>query len=363
METPQQEGAPQYEAATNEQFQDLIDGKVAGTQQVGDLDLAKQQMRTQELGRLAQGAQTEQGRRNLLGQTFQRQGAYNRGMSGLDNLITAGDKSARENLIQGTQGTAKELGTGLQGIEGAATGLRSDYRTALGDVAGNVRGMGSKATAGIDTSIEAKIAQEKADREGLLSGFDTTKQNVQDRLDVLKNIYGGDPGAGTRLQSQLSGFFSPNMNLLDRYGIDTSKFSDFNDLKSQAFMTPEEAKMMGISADNAWTQASKGAQLSLDDVRSAYSGMNKDVSGFNVQNDLEQALAAQGSTYGTLADQSDLTRANVGTEDQINKFNLLKQLMGQSDEIATEGRKDYVSQDKLKELLNKYAMQGPRTGK
>jgi len=345
---------PHYQAAGADQFQDLMKGQIEGYQNVGDLDLAQQQRKGEALAQLAKGTQTEQGRRNLLGETFRKQGDYSRGMSGLDQLITSGDKGARESIIQGTQGTARDLGSRLGTISSEAAQAKTAQDLAKGKFGEDVTGLASGKTSGIMSDIDQKILDEQTARNTALEGFKGTQADLENRLATLSNIYGGNLGAGSRLSGQLSGQLGPNMDMLNRYGIDTSQFKDFEDLRAQSALTPEEAALFGVDLGNAWQQSSAGGQFDIGDVNTAYGQMGGSLGDFNLQSDLEQQLHEQGSTYKGLTDQSDLTAGRLASQDQVDKYNALQALMGRSDIIAPESQGDYLDQAELAEILKRY---------
>ncbi len=193
-------------AADASTFQDLASGKIKGYNDVGALNLSEQKNRMAALGQLAQGANTEQGRRNLLGNTFSKQGQYSRGMSGLDNLITSGSQAARESLITGTQGQADtlkgDLGEfGRLGQE--ALNAQNDRKSKFADTINKMR---TDAVTGIESGITAKLDDLKklsdSARGELGSSFGAGGDyNIpQEVLQALglnanTNLYGTDIGA------------------------------------------------------------------------------------------------------------------------------------------------------------------------
>ena len=70
------------------------------------------------------------------------------------------------------------------------------------------------------------------------------------------------------------------------------------------------------------------------------------------------SLAGEGS-FQDLASGADINKYDLLSQDQINKMNALKQLMGQQD-LITEDQYDssYVETDALKDLLNRYSGEG-----
>jgi len=192
-------------------FKAAREGEVGGYQQTSDLNLAEQQNRMGALSQLAQGANTEQGRRNLLGDTFKKQGEYNRGMSGLDNLITSGDKAARESLIGGVQGQSKQLGTDVAQMSTQAQQAKAAQDARKAGFGQEVTGMASGAQEGIVGNVDAQMAALKAGLYG--EGGDLSKMQEaasgtfgegvgyntpEEFYESLKGGYAGWNKAGTR---------------------------------------------------------------------------------------------------------------------------------------------------------------------
>ena len=193
-------------------FQGLMQGNVQGLQKVGDLNIADQSAKARALQSLAQSTNTEQGRRNLLGQTFQKQGEYGRGMSGLDNLITSGDAGARQSLIQGTQGQAQGLQDNVQGALKQYRDQRAAQEFAAKNIAGDVTGFGTEAVKqfsdlgsditdiqardatiqgmGYNEAEQASLDQELANRNQRRLELDNSTKNVESYIQQLRDNYG-----------------------------------------------------------------------------------------------------------------------------------------------------------------------------
>jgi hypothetical protein len=197
MNPTQQAPTTQASPEDNQQkFQDLMSGKVQGYNKAQDLNLAQQQNKSAALKSLAQGANTEQGRRNLLGETFQKQGAYTRGQSGLDQLITSGDQAARESLIQGTQATAKGLSDDLGNISQIAAGnlaAQQEQKNQFGEDITNIATSQLGQFDSLGSDIENLRAEDKliqgldysnADKQSLAAGMSDLNKN-QDAMDAL----------------------------------------------------------------------------------------------------------------------------------------------------------------------------------
>jgi hypothetical protein len=147
------QAAPTVDEEQAARFQELMAGPQVG--QVADLNLSQQNMRSQALQNLAQGAMGEQGRRNLVKDTFGDR-AYSRGQSSLDNLILSGDAGARESLISGVGGESQQLQQDIKGISQEQAQALGEYRQSMGDFGGQVEGLATGAQGEIDTELEAQ---------------------------------------------------------------------------------------------------------------------------------------------------------------------------------------------------------------
>lgn len=355
----QQEDSP-YQAASAEQFQKFMQDGPQGVTQAGDINLAQERLRGEALQRLARGADTEQGRRNMLAETFNRRGDYTQGMSGLDQLITGGDKAARQQIIRGTQDRSRELlGQGQQGLAGIQQAARAANLLQGERIAGfkdDISKLGTTQTANIQSDINKLIEEERTARKNLLSGFEGTQKELEDRINLLKNIYGGT-GSRSSISALLGGTTHLNWkDLAAKRGIDVSGFKDYQDFQNQAKISPEEAKLLGIDLENAFLRRVAGEGTDFGETSAAYDETKKILDAFNIQSNLEQELQKQGLSYNTLQGENDLTAGNVATEEQIQKFNALKDLMGQSDIISPESQGDYLDEKELEEILNKYKL-------
>lgn len=159
--------APMENGPTQEdqdkKFQGLMAGKIGGVNQVQDLNLSQQKSKADALQRLAKGTESEQGRRNLLKETFQKQGKYTQGMSGLDNLITSGDRAARESIIKGTDAKSRALQDMMRSTAQDSRGLLSDQQARIGAFGGEIGGMAQDAITAQDKVIQdaLKVQQDR----------------------------------------------------------------------------------------------------------------------------------------------------------------------------------------------------------
>ena len=103
-------------------------------------------MQADKLGRLSQGIEKEDVRRQLLQQAFGKSGDYTRGEVALDDLLLKGSPEAAQQLVQGVRGSAQSLQDQLRNarkssLQGLA-GLRADQSTLQKDLG-----------EGVDTSL------------------------------------------------------------------------------------------------------------------------------------------------------------------------------------------------------------------
>jgi hypothetical protein len=164
-EVPQNEQQAQPEVPDqSNRFQELMQGPT-GLTQVGDVNLAQQQAKAQALQQMAQGANTEQGRMNLLKNTFGNQGEtqYTRGLSGLDQLVVSGDQTAREQMIKGTQEQTNQLQQQIQevGSEANRNKMAQDY--AMQNFGADISNLSQESQNQILAEIDANIESQKAD--------------------------------------------------------------------------------------------------------------------------------------------------------------------------------------------------------
>ena len=161
--TPEEQQA-KFQADVD-RFQALSKGPV-GVQQVGDLNLAQQNLKAQALSRLAQGANREGARRQMMQKTFgDRQ--YTRGQSALDDLILGGSQAARESIIEGTQGETKSLRDLIYGTQETAANKVQAQREQIEQFGDEVKGFATKGQEDVDLYAEQ-------------TAFDTSLKNIQE---------------------------------------------------------------------------------------------------------------------------------------------------------------------------------------
>jgi len=155
---------PQVDAeAQSKRFQELMQTPT-GISQVGDLNLGQQQAKTQALQQMAQGANTEQGRMNLLKNTFGNQGEtqYTRGLSGLDQLVVSGDQAAREQMIKGTQDQANQLQQQIANVGSEANKAKMAQDIAMKNFGADISNLSTEAQNQILAEVDANIESQRS---------------------------------------------------------------------------------------------------------------------------------------------------------------------------------------------------------
>ena len=147
------------------------------------LNLSEQSRRSQDLTDLAKGSRTSEGRRELLRQTYGRQGQYTAGQSALDNLIFAGDTEARRGLIQGLNQQAQEVSNQLKDAERQGLITRDEMVRANAQLQKDLQTQLDTAQAGLQSDLEQRLqsgegiySKELMDR--LASGQGLTEQDM-----------------------------------------------------------------------------------------------------------------------------------------------------------------------------------------
>lgn len=400
---PQEDNQPNFDDQLA-RFQALSQGPV-GVQQVSDLNLGQQANRARALANLAQGANRENFRRNLMSQAFDDR-QYTRGQSALDNLIVGGDQAAREKIIQGTQGRAEALNQrlkdlGIQSSEDVATQIQ-----AMRDFGGQVRGIATGAEGQVTTDLEDAYKNFLAERENFLvdefgnvtSALDTRRQEILDRLAptgegknaVLQRyaqllqegpvalgqrgdqvigrlaregfnfdpqvITGGGSGTTTYTPEYLqriaeNPFLDANRTLYDSLNYGTEA-----DL---GLMTGEEA------AGNIWNTSrssnrSKSDQFfKVDTLADTFQRAIDQQKNLDFNQQISDALAGvSGVSRDDLIAGTDVDKFDVADETQLQRFNRLQQLLGEEgDIVADEMRnKNFATADALSNVLNRYRM-------
>ena len=390
-------------------------GNVEGAQETRDLEVSRQLAKTNALQQLAQSTNTEQGRRNLLGDTFKKQGAYGRGVSGLDQLIVSGDDQARRNLIQGTQAQAQNL----QDSVGAAQTQYADEKTAqdmvFGNMGSDIANRGSIAEKEAFGDVSTAYDKALVDRKALLNPESEEYQNALastgSELERLQGMAGSRSKYADYLQSFLpqiskdgqsadfEDYFDemrsfdqtgqvqlPSTEKTDSWGKTTTtpgeiltgrEASDYlnqgggayvshhkhrkaisrlMDMANQGLLGGEESQdLYGLKgADSKLTGDNKTMRNVLG---RGYNTFNRQIENFGTADEMLQKRLGQesGNNYSKLASGEDIGQYDAASDDQINKVNALRNLMG-TQEITDEqrGDKEFTSAESLRDLLSRF---------
>lgn len=398
----EQIAAPSQEE--QDRFQALSQGNIAGVGNVQDLNLTKQQMRVDELQRLAQGANQEEGRRELLGQTFSKQGDYTRGMSGLDQLITSGDQAAREALITGTQGTSEQIGQDVDTIAQQARQAASAQRGEIQNFGQDITGLASGAQEGIQSDIESAYQQALSERQALLDpeseAYQAALQAAQTRLDPLANVTGSLGDFTNYIQNQMKKGVGLGWQGRDYANLEGAleKLNEYEKTGQIVTRGPMGVPkiLKGTEAQNYLRERSlmdlshhkerEQIRELVDNINKSLVGSDQDLYGldklarsgkgdlnlYNMFENLQQQYKGLGSAedvvqkrlareagigFDELAQGSDIGQYDVADQAEIDRINALKQLMGQEDLITEQQlvNRDYTGLEDIQNILNKYA--------
>jgi hypothetical protein len=355
---------PEFSDEDIARMQALYRGEVQGLTQVGDLNLSQQQARIQALQNMAQGANTEQGRMNLLKNTFGNQGQtqYTRGLSGLDQLIVSGDQAAREQLVSGTQGQVQGLSQDVQGIQQDVNTQRMAQEQALREFGSSIQDQINQGVLGIETGLDTAIANEKAYREGTLGDY-------QSNLEQMQTTY-------SSLAQEMNNVLNSG-NLTS--GVDTSKLNLSPQALEKMGLTQEEINSLSSNIPNTYIRIQKypggpGEKVPVPDTekigqrKSILEKLSRGLNSLSTFDPFSASMTEQGFNMERLLAGEDLTRSNVATQEQVDRFNMLKKFMGQSDLMD---RGSYATADDINSglaNLSNYGIPisqttGPRTTK
>ena len=381
-------------------FQNLMQGEVQGLQDVQDLNVREQQSQASALQNLAQTAGTEQGRRNLLEQTFQKQGDYSRGMSGLDQLITSGDQAAREQLIQGTQGQTQNLQDQIRGALQAYNEQAGLQKQQIAGLGGEIAGMGESAVGSVDQTMEEALASELASRGKLSTGLERSVQNIEDYKQRVSDMIGEGNiqdfaklilGTGKDLAWRGEGVFDEILSGEGTQGttgtyrkeydpgtgedrriyegpsevlrrIDENRFRDaMETLVGQDLAFGGEADLGPNFQDiwnPIWGSSSSSSRSSNDQyfktkaLTDALAQIKSGTSSIDATGQLEDALGLSLDDY---SQGVDVDKYDVASEADVNRYNALQQLLGGADVIDESRRQtDYISQEAVQDIIDKY---------
>lgn len=393
-----------------DRFQQLLRGKIDGIQQVGDLNLTQQQSRAQALSQLAGSANTEEGRRNLLGETFKKQANYNRGMSGLDQLITSGDAQAREALIQGTLGQSEALQQGLGDIQSTSRSETSENQRILQNLGQNINDIALNPLEGIQGNIDSTYEQTLAERAALLNPeseeYKQALAAAENQIGQLQNTFGSRGAYADYLESVLPTLKSDGRVTIQQYIDATREFDRTGGIQlpgrttkdSWGRITTVPGKVLKGKEAEEYLSSGGGARMShhkhrvgtrdtlrdLDKILSQNSDLygTKGIdTGFSSNYNMSQMLGGSydkaseqlknigtaeeavqrrlaqeaGINYDQLLAGDDIGRYDTASQDQINKMNALNKLLGKNEIVEEQlGDRKYTSAEALRNLLAKY---------
>jgi len=352
VEAPPAPVVPEFSEEDMARMQGLVRGEVQGITQVGDLNLSQQQARIQALQNMAQGANTEQGRMNLLKNTFGNQGAnqYTRGLSGLDQLVVSGDQSAREQLVTGTQGQVQGVSQDVQGIQQDVNAQRMAQEQALRGFGSNIQDQILGAQTGLEQGWDQYIDQQKMARGQIFSDYNDSLEQFQTSTGAASDYFGG----------------MSNFRNLSDYGkaLDPSKFSLDESALAAAGVSKAEYdslfKDLPTSGSN-WKSVANNLGARKNIINKLATGLKN----YSQTDPFLQQLQSQGLSLDNLTENRDLTRSNIAKEEDVTRFNLLRQMLGQSD-VLDKG--NYTNASQLQDYLDSLRSRvisgsGPRTTK
>lgn len=378
---------PSQEAA--DRFQELMKGNVEGINATQNLDLSKQKNKAGALQQLADTSETEQGRRNMLGELFRKQGEYTRGMSGLDNLITSGDSQARESLIQNVKDEASGLTSGLQDMQTEAGSAKMAQDLAMANFGTDIRNLSNEQRDMLDQQMKTSLETELANRAKLQEEYDLSKQSIDDyrtqALDRLgdtsnlQNIAGQVLGSGQDLGWRGSEVFSELANDLGNKGgynseyynpdslrrISENRFRDAINAINQGYQFGGEGDL-GVKDDlfsDIWstsrsTNRSAGDQIfSKQGIKDSFSKLGQSISDIDAQKILDENIreTTKGQDLEQYMTGEGLDQYDVAEQGDVDRYNALQRLIGGEDVIDDQRRQtDFVKQDALQSLLNKF---------
>lgn len=228
----------QAQAPTEEnraKYQELLGGEIGGYIAPQAQDLSQQILDAKQLAQQTQKASTEQGRQNLLKETFKKQGDYTRGMSGLDQLIMAGDPAAMQQI-------ADVQGIGNQLMQGSGV---DDPSTPYIDESLGIQQVGS--------NMAAKAASEQAQKQDVLNrikeqygtavsdiekGIDTRQAEAQRFKDMIASEFGA--GSDLEISKQVADALGLKEGII--YDVDPTSYyqSIMTDPTAAGVMTQDE---------------------------------------------------------------------------------------------------------------------------
>jgi len=293
---------------------------------VGNVSLAEQSQKARALQQMAGQAGTEQGRRNLLQDTFSKQGAYTQGMGGLDQLITSGDDQARQQITQGVQDEANALDKNISDMSQQFTSNVGQFQRERDQFGDYVTGlatdqMGSDQFANLEDNysklkgLEADYAQNQTmdkDYESLISGsqgsFDNAKSALLGRIKAEMKAADSRAGAGKySVPIHKSGW----KTLGDKFN------ADIANLQNPEALLELEKKYMDPFGSKTHFSSDRNHQQIL--AKKAWDQMQSQ----------QEQQEAYNSTKGLLS--NEISGMLPQTQENLSRFQKLKGLLGQED--------------------------------
>ena len=394
-------------------FQELMNAPQV--ENIQDLNLAPQQAKVTALQNLAQTATNEQGRRNLMRQTFGKDRAYTRGQSMLDNIILGGDRQAQTNLIQGVQQQASDVDQFVDKTQmdsRSDVGMLGDRISNFGD---NVRSLAVDAETGIQDNIDQMYDAALKERAALLdptsdlyagatgaakqrlAELDAILGTTEGFTDYTRQFSGRDETGGHRPShnldlnkylSQVDQFEQTGKVTLPnqwvRTGFDTGEYRDvvlegdkaqeyINEGLSNLTHNRERQQIQGVYDQinrNLMTDQERdlygldqiqygSSNENLSDFLGKYEQLRKSYEGLGGADDVVQRrLEQEGNLdFEALQRGEDISEYELADEVDVDRINALRNLIGRTDTITDEqiGDSGYLSSDDIESLLKGFS--------
>jgi hypothetical protein len=289
---------------TAKRYQELLGGQISGYVDPQAQDLSQQILEAKQLAQKTQQAGTEQGRQNLLKDIFRKEGQYTRGMSGLDQLIMAGDPSAMQQIAD-VQGIGQQLISGrpddpstpdidesmvgipqigsnlsaqaateldmkqkaLDAIKAqygkTVSGLEDPIQARLKEAQDFQRTIGAEFGEGADLVIDPKVAEALKLQEMITYGIDPTSYYKGELAAPSSAAQVMTQGELAKLQAlqELSGKASDLSGFDEVGGYDPSKAFDLESFQAAVDAKKEELR---VDDQDLFQQASTGLQQQQD---------------------------------------------------------------------------------------------------
>lgn len=261
----QQAGQQEFDPASIQQTQQLATGQY----QMEDptFDISQQQQGADDISRLSDISQTQQGRRELLTKAFRSpEQSYTQGQRSLDELIVSGDAGARQQIAQAPQQAASQLTQQIADARERAlaeqAGLTTERETLQSQIASDI----DKAQLSLKQQLESRTNQ---------------KQELIDQI--------GSGAITPEIASMLG---------LKTFGEELRELSDKNYQDAIARVGQEQLDRYGNTADTYYQKA-------LDPFKNVIDPNSIMLYGVNPQDFLESP------SISAMATQEDLARARA----------------------------------------------------